>query len=119
MPGHTPKCADFWWCPSHCPSYLTLKIQEGSVQGIMCPAVDCPQLVPVDVIEQLVSPEMVRRYLQFDIEVGASPFLFVEGRNRLSGSACSAACCTGVVVTSKRRDPIGSIQRIMGGLQGS
>ncbi|EEC20064.1 ankyrin repeat containing protein [Ixodes scapularis] len=55
-------CFSCWQC------YLTLKIQEGSVKGIVCPAVDCPQLVPVDVIEQLVSPEMVRRYLQFDIE---------------------------------------------------
>uniref|UniRef100_A0A131Y3K0 RBR-type E3 ubiquitin transferase n=1 Tax=Ixodes ricinus TaxID=34613 RepID=A0A131Y3K0_IXORI len=62
VPCQHQFCFSCWQC------YLTLKIQEGSVQGIVCPAVDCPQLVPVDVIEQLVSPEMVRRYLQFDIE---------------------------------------------------
>jgi len=49
--------------------FLNLKIQEGDAHNISCPAVGCYQLVPVDVIESVVSREMDRRYLQFDIKV--------------------------------------------------
>ncbi|KAL3204796.1 hypothetical protein MRX96_041179 [Rhipicephalus microplus] len=41
--------------------------RRGDVHSIVCPAVGCSQLVPVDIIEHIVSPDMVRRYLQFDI----------------------------------------------------
>lgn len=49
--------------------FLNLKIQEGEAHNIFCPAYDCYQLVPVEVIESVVSREMDRRYLQFDIKV--------------------------------------------------
>lgn len=49
--------------------FLNLKIQEGEAHNIFCPAYDCFQLVPVDIIESVVSKEMDRRYLQFDIKV--------------------------------------------------
>ncbi|KAL6108902.1 ankib1 [Pungitius sinensis] len=48
--------------------FLNLKIQEGEAHNIFCPAFDCYQLVPVEVIESVVSREMDRRYLQFDIK---------------------------------------------------
>uniref|UniRef100_A0A8C4YZ13 RBR-type E3 ubiquitin transferase n=1 Tax=Gadus morhua TaxID=8049 RepID=A0A8C4YZ13_GADMO len=48
--------------------FLNLKIQEGDAHNIFCPAFDCFQLVPVEVIESVVSREMDRRYLQFDIK---------------------------------------------------
>ncbi|KRT83690.1 hypothetical protein AMK59_3297 [Oryctes borbonicus] len=49
-------------------SYLTIKIQDGDAHHILCPAYQCHILVPVELIEKLVSPEMARRYLQFDIK---------------------------------------------------
>lgn len=49
-------------------SFLNLKIQEGEAHNIFCPAYDCFQLVPVDIIESIVSKEMDKRYLQFDIK---------------------------------------------------
>ncbi|XP_010736203.1 ankyrin repeat and IBR domain-containing protein 1 isoform X2 [Larimichthys crocea] len=48
--------------------FLNLKIQEGEAHNIFCPAFDCYQLVPVEVIESVVSREMDKRYLQFDIK---------------------------------------------------
>ncbi|XP_046380179.1 ankyrin repeat and IBR domain-containing protein 1-like isoform X2 [Haliotis rufescens] len=48
--------------------YLNLKIQEGDAHHITCPAFDCTMLVPVDVIESVVSRDMALRYLQFDIK---------------------------------------------------
>lgn len=48
--------------------YLTMKIQEGDAHHIICPAFDCSMLVPVEVIENVVSRDMARRYLQFDIK---------------------------------------------------
>uniref|UniRef100_A0A672NA62 RBR-type E3 ubiquitin transferase n=1 Tax=Sinocyclocheilus grahami TaxID=75366 RepID=A0A672NA62_SINGR len=48
--------------------FLNLKIQEGEAHNIFCPAYDCFQLVPVEVIESVVSREMDKRYLQFDIK---------------------------------------------------
>lgn len=49
--------------------FLNVKIQEGDAHNIFCPAYECYQLVPVHVIESLVSREMDQRYLQFDIKV--------------------------------------------------
>jgi ankyrin repeat and IBR domain-containing protein 1 len=49
--------------------YLSMKIQEGDAHHIFCPAFNCHILVPVDIIEHVVSAEMARRYLQFDIKV--------------------------------------------------
>lgn len=53
----------------HCwEKYLNLKIQEGDAHHITCPAYGCSMLVPVDVIEGIVSRDMALRYLQFDIK---------------------------------------------------
>lgn len=49
--------------------FLNVKIQEGDAHNIFCPAFECYQLVPVHVIESVVSREMDQRYLQFDIKV--------------------------------------------------
>ena len=50
-------------------SYLNIKIKEGDAHNIVCPAVDCNILVPVEFIETVVSSKMAKRYLQFDIKV--------------------------------------------------
>lgn len=55
--------------------FLNLKIQEGEAHNIFCPAYECFQLVPVDIIESVVSKEMDKRYLQFDIKVW---YLFIK-----------------------------------------
>ncbi|KAG1669698.1 Ankyrin repeat and IBR domain-containing protein 1 [Nymphon striatum] len=52
----------------HASYYLEVKIQQGDAHNITCPAFQCSRLVPVDVIENLVSPDMIRKYLQFDIQ---------------------------------------------------
>lgn len=57
------------FCKNCWESYLTIKILDGNAHHIMCPAYQCHILVPVELIEKLVSPEMARRYLQFDIKV--------------------------------------------------
>lgn len=49
--------------------YLTGKIQEGNAHNITCPGFNCMKLVPAELIETLVSKDMARRYLQFDIKV--------------------------------------------------
>ncbi|XP_060529635.1 ankyrin repeat and IBR domain-containing protein 1-like isoform X2 [Cylas formicarius] len=56
------------FCKTCWQSYLTTKIQDGDAHHILCPAYQCHILVPVEFIEKLVSPEMARRYLQFDIK---------------------------------------------------
>lgn len=57
------------FCKTCWESYLTIKIQDGDAHHILCPAYQCHILVPVELIEKLVSPDMARRYLQFDIKV--------------------------------------------------
>ncbi|XP_055759422.1 ankyrin repeat and IBR domain-containing protein 1-like isoform X2 [Salvelinus fontinalis] len=56
------------FCRACWEGFLNLKIQEGEAHNIFCPAHDCFQLVPVEVIESVVSREMDQRYLQFDIK---------------------------------------------------
>ncbi|XP_075937458.1 ankyrin repeat and IBR domain-containing protein 1-like isoform X1 [Anarhichas minor] len=56
------------FCRACWEGFLNLKIQEGEAHNIFCPAFDCYQLVPVEVIESVVSREMDRRYLLFDIK---------------------------------------------------
>lgn len=65
------------FCRSCWESYLNVKIKEGKAHNIQCPAFDCSALVPVETIESLVSREMARRYLQFDIKA------FVESNPNL------------------------------------
>jgi ankyrin repeat/IBR domain-containing protein 1 len=52
-----------------CYRYLTGKIEEGEAHNITCPGYQCVMLVPVDMIERLVSRDTARRFLQFDIKV--------------------------------------------------
>uniref|UniRef100_A0A8C4ST34 Ankyrin repeat and IBR domain-containing protein 1 n=1 Tax=Erpetoichthys calabaricus TaxID=27687 RepID=A0A8C4ST34_ERPCA len=56
------------FCRACWEGFLNMKIQEGEAHNIFCPAYDCFQLVPVEVIESVVSREMDKRYLQFDIK---------------------------------------------------
>ncbi|RVE66474.1 hypothetical protein OJAV_G00107920 [Oryzias javanicus] len=56
------------FCRSCWEGFLNVKIQEGDAHNIFCPAYECYQLVPVHVIESVVSREMDQRYLQFDIK---------------------------------------------------
>ncbi|GAB1610546.1 ankyrin repeat and IBR domain-containing protein 1-like isoform X2 [Argonauta hians] len=65
-PVHMP--CEHRFCRSCWEHYLNLKIQEGNAHHITCPGYDCSRLVPVDVIENVVSRPMARRYLQFDIK---------------------------------------------------
>uniref|UniRef100_A0A8C3PNG5 Ankyrin repeat and IBR domain-containing protein 1 n=1 Tax=Calidris pygmaea TaxID=425635 RepID=A0A8C3PNG5_9CHAR len=65
-PVDMPCGHDF--CRACWEAFLNLKIQEGEAHNIFCPAYDCFQLVPVDIIESVVSKEMDKRYLQFDIK---------------------------------------------------
>lgn len=59
--------------------FLNVKIQEGDAHNIFCPAYECYQLVPVHVIESVVSREMDQRYLQFDIKVQRhSPYAHLD-----------------------------------------
>ncbi|XP_064646454.1 ankyrin repeat and IBR domain-containing protein 1-like isoform X2 [Lineus longissimus] len=59
---------DHQFCRGCWERYLNGKIQEGEIHNIMCPAFDCGKLVPVELIETVVSRDMARRYLQFDIK---------------------------------------------------
>ncbi|KAE8596194.1 hypothetical protein XENTR_v10016007 [Xenopus tropicalis] len=75
-------------------SFLNLKIQEGEAHNIFCPAYDCFQLVPVDVIESVVSKEMDKRYLQFDIKA------FVENNTAIRW--CPTPACERAVRLKKQ-----------------
>ncbi|KAF2360960.1 IBR domain [Trinorchestia longiramus] len=56
------------FCSSCWRAYLSIKIQEGDAHNIQCPAVGCNILVDVEFIERMVSPEMSKRYMHFDIQ---------------------------------------------------
>ncbi|XP_074035864.1 ankyrin repeat and IBR domain-containing protein 1 [Leptinotarsa decemlineata] len=73
------------FCKSCWQSYLTTKIQDGDAHHILCPAYQCHILVPVELIEKMVTPEMARRYLQFDIKA------FVESNKSIKW--CPIAGC--------------------------
>ncbi|XP_023661980.1 ankyrin repeat and IBR domain-containing protein 1-like isoform X2 [Paramormyrops kingsleyae] len=82
------------FCRACWEGFLNLKIQEGVAHGIRCPAHDCFQLVPVEIIESVVSREMDRRYLQFDIKA------FVENNPLIRW--CPRAGCERAVRLSHR-----------------
>ena len=48
--------------------YLTFKIEEGNVNDIICPQVNCFAIVPHDVVERLITKETSLKYLQFDLK---------------------------------------------------
>jgi ankyrin repeat/IBR domain-containing protein 1 len=59
--GHT-FCNDCW------KQYLHEKIKNGQVHNIVCPEYACYKLVPVEIVEELVSRDMATKYLQYDIK---------------------------------------------------
>lgn len=67
------------FCSACWERYLTVRIQEGDAHHILCPATDCHILVPPELIEKLVSPEVARKYLQFDIKVLAKAEVQIVG----------------------------------------
>ncbi|KAM9776852.1 ankyrin repeat and IBR domain-containing protein 1 [Syngnathus typhle] len=73
------------FCRACWEGFLNVKIQEGDAHNIFCPAYECYQLVPVHVIESVVSREMDQRYLEFDIKA------FVENNPAIRW--CPAARC--------------------------
>ncbi|XP_077124312.1 ankyrin repeat and IBR domain-containing protein 1 isoform X1 [Ranitomeya variabilis] len=82
------------FCRTCWESFLNLKIQEGEAHNIFCPAYDCFQLVPVEVIESVVSKEMDKRYLQFDIKA------FVENNTAIRW--CPTPACERAVRLKKQ-----------------
>ncbi|XP_014667038.1 PREDICTED: uncharacterized protein LOC106808723 [Priapulus caudatus] len=63
-----PVACDHHFCRGCWESYLKIKIQDGNVHSILCPAFQCQKLVPVEVIERLVPRDVALKYLQFDIQ---------------------------------------------------
>ncbi|XP_030056106.1 ankyrin repeat and IBR domain-containing protein 1 isoform X1 [Microcaecilia unicolor] len=91
-PVDIPCGHDF--CRTCWEAFLNLKIQEGEAHNIFCPAYECFQLVPVDVIESVVSKEMDKRYLQFDIKA------FVENNTAIKW--CPTPGCDRAVKLTKQ-----------------
>ncbi|RWS26962.1 ankyrin repeat and IBR domain-containing protein 1-like protein [Leptotrombidium deliense] len=85
-------CANCWR------EYLTMKIEEGDVYAIFCPAYECIHLVPVELLESVVSPEVIRRYLQIDLNV------FVETNPKIKW--CPAPGCGKAVRISESDLPL-------------
>ena len=69
------------FCSACWRSYLNIKIQDGDANNIQCPAVGCNILVDVEFIERMVSPEMARKYMQFDLQVSYLLVLSFKKRN--------------------------------------
>ncbi|GAU90593.1 hypothetical protein RvY_02991 [Ramazzottius varieornatus] len=70
--------------------YLTIKIETGQIYPITCPDFACSILVPCDVVEGLISRDVARKYLQFDIEA------FVESNPSMKWcpfAGCGRAVC--------------------------
>uniref|UniRef100_A0A452G8Z8 Ankyrin repeat and IBR domain-containing protein 1 n=1 Tax=Capra hircus TaxID=9925 RepID=A0A452G8Z8_CAPHI len=74
---------------------------QGEAHNIFCPAYDCFQLVPVDIIESVVSKEMDKRYLQFDIKA------FVENNPAIKWCP-TPGCERAVRLTKQGSDTSGS-----------
>lgn len=62
-------CCEHKFCNSCWKQYLTYKIKRKDSSNICCPALHCHILVPTELIENIVSPEMARRYFDLNIEV--------------------------------------------------
>uniref|UniRef100_A0A8D0L1D1 Ankyrin repeat and IBR domain-containing protein 1 n=1 Tax=Sphenodon punctatus TaxID=8508 RepID=A0A8D0L1D1_SPHPU len=98
-PVDMPCGHDF--CRACWEAFLNLKIQEGEAHNIFCPAYDCFQLVPVEIIESVVSKEMDKRYLQFDIKA------FVENNPAIKWCP-TPACERAVRLTRQGSNTTGS-----------
>lgn len=64
---HVYISCDHSFCRRCWSSYLTIKITEGDAHNVTCPALGCSMLVPVELLENLVSKETARKYLHFDL----------------------------------------------------
>jgi len=53
------------FCHSCWSSYLTMKIKEGEVARLNCPAVNCTYCVPDEVVKKVVDKEIYEKYLRF------------------------------------------------------
>lgn len=62
VPCNHMFCNDCWT------QYLHDKITNGQVHGIVCPQFACYRLVPIHIVEKLVSRDMASKYLQYDIK---------------------------------------------------
>jgi len=82
--GHT-FCKDCW------KRYLEVKIKEGEVQSIVCPAFKCHHRVPASIIDQpLVNARTAQRYMRFELRD------FVKVNNNIQwcpAPGCEAAVC--------------------------
>lgn len=52
------------FCRTCWENYLTTKIDEGAVNDIVCPQVDCFAIIPPQVVESLISKETAQRYIR-------------------------------------------------------
>jgi len=78
-------CRDCW------SSYLTVKIKEGEVTRINCPALNCKYTVPDPVVQKLVDKELYEKYLRFVTKS------FVEDNAQITW--CPAPRCGNAITT--------------------
>uniref|UniRef100_A0A915J9D8 RBR-type E3 ubiquitin transferase n=1 Tax=Romanomermis culicivorax TaxID=13658 RepID=A0A915J9D8_ROMCU len=84
----TTECSHRF-CKSCWKSYICVRLQDGESHGINCPAFDCNKLVPLELIELVLSPTMARKFLKFDIKA------FVESNPRMKW--CPYPGCTNAI----------------------
>lgn len=82
-------CRDCW------AQYLGLKIAEGQVLRINCPASRCTLCVPEDVVRELVAPQAYDKYARFVTKS------FVEDGDHLTW--CPAVGCGNAITSEQRR----------------
>eukprot|EP00731_Ephydatia_muelleri_P020266 Em0012g1091a len=76
VPGVVMPC-DHVFCKDCWQQYFHSMIQQGEAHRIVCPEYGCFKLVPVEMIDRLVSKEMAAKYLSSDIKafVEANPHI--------------------------------------------
>lgn len=77
------------FCRSCWKNYVVIRLQEGEYHGINCPAFGCSKMVPLQLIEMVLSPCMARKFLKFDIKA------FVDSNPRIKW--CPHPGCTNAV----------------------
>jgi len=89
---HHRFCLDCW------SSYLTVKIKEGEVTRINCPALNCKYTVPDPVVQKLVGHEIYEKYLRFVTKS------FVEDNAQLTW--CPSPRCGNAITTDMVNEKI-------------
>lgn len=79
--------------------HLNAKIHEGDAHNIKCPAYGCSMVVPVTFIEKVVSTDVARKYLQYDIQA------FVESNPNIKWCP-SPGCGTAVTKPTPKHDAL-------------